>query len=753
MLNRKTHPGMGAATSRRGCDVVAVIVVSLTGLMACDLAVQPSTPLQPRSGPFIISSPVLVPARPSTEQTPPVSSSEIVFVSLPPDSIPDGITATISNIHKASAVSVPLLDGGFDPVSLIGSAGDTITVSVIVSGSSMPVANVFTVPANAKPTVLRVTPPPHKRDVPLNTIIVIVFSEPMDSASVAGSMLLRQGGAVIPGVVTLPAAGGKFLKAVFVPTGPLSPVTNYQLEVSTAAQSESGDPLVGSLHLSFTTGLVPSAVTGVIVVPSPFQILVGGHQVMSATAFDSAGNALAVPRSWTSSANGVATVSAAGDLLARSPGVSLIRATCGGAFTDASVTVVPVPVGLIFRSVITTGYTTCGLSLGGAMYCWGGNSYGEVGASSATGPQSCVIDGVAYPCSTTPVAVPAGLAFTGMASGGTTNCGLTANVDVYCWGANFHSQLGSLSSMLWESYVPVAVDHGVRFVQVSVGATHTCGVTGSGVAYCWGYNMFGQLGNSTESANDEPVPQRVAGGLAFTMVSTGSEHACGLTTNGTAYCWGSNRLKLLGYATSLASPPCIAQEPGDTTWTCSPVPVPVSGGLLFATLSAAQDHTCGVTTTGTTYCWGNNAFGQLGNGSNTGPDQCALLYYSPFSCSYGPIAVVGGHTFVAVSASRQFTCGLTVAGAAYCWGSNRNGSLGTGSATGPEQCIGYFGEAFGCSSTPMPVAGGLTFASISAGCGITTVGITYCWGDNSVGQLGDGTTMSSSVPVKVALQP
>ena len=88
------------------------------------------------------------------------------------------------------------------------------------------------------------------------------------------------------------------------------------------------------------------------------------------------------------------------------------------------------------------------------------------------------------------------------------------------------------------------------------------------------------------------------------------------------------------------------------------------------------------------------------------------------------------------------TCGITTAGAAYCWGYNGEGELGDGTNT--------------TASSPVPVAGGLSFASLSAGafhsCGMTGGGL-YCWGDNTVGQLGDGTTINSNVPVKVVGQP
>jgi alpha-tubulin suppressor-like RCC1 family protein len=109
-----------------------------------------------------------------------------------------------------------------------------------------------------------------------------------------------------------------------------------------------------------------------------------------------------------------------------------------------------------------------------------------------------------------------------------------------------------------------------------------------------------------------------------------------------------------------------------------------------------------------------------------------------------PVVVLGGLTFSAVSAGEYHSCGVTTGGAAYCWGDNQYGQLGDGTLIN--------------RTSPVPVVGALRFATVSTGnryhtCGETTGGLAFCWGDNHYGQLGDGTTTSSSVPVKVAGQP
>jgi len=153
--------------------------------------------------------------------------------------------------------------------------------------------------------------------------------------------------------------------------------------------------------------------------------------------------------------------------------------------------------------------------------------------------------------------------------------------------------------------------------------------------------------------------------------------------------------------------------------------VTVLAGLSFATVSAGVDHTCGVTTAGAAYCWGNNGYGQLGDGTTT--DRTS------------PEAVQGGLGFASVRLGAFYSCGVTTAGAAYCWGDNSTGQLGDGTTTS--------------RTSPVAVTGGLSFAAVSAGlghtCGVTTAGAAYCWGYNAFGQLGDGTTTDSHAPVHV----
>jgi alpha-tubulin suppressor-like RCC1 family protein len=251
------------------------------------------------------------------------------------------------------------------------------------------------------------------------------------------------------------------------------------------------------------------------------------------------------------------------------------------------------------------------------------------------------------------------------------------------------------------------------FGTVAGGFRYTCGLLGSGAAYCWGFNGSLQLG--TGAGNDrDTVPRAVAGGLTFTRIDAGEGHTCAITPAGAAYCWGSGQNDgALG---------------SDTAYV-TPVPVPVDGGLTFKAITLGRSHTCGLTTAGAAYCWGNNDFGKLGR------DTAVLGVRTP-------VPVAGGHTFTAIAAGDYHTCAIAVGGAAYCWGDNIFGALGTGdTATRSSHPI------------PEPVDGGLRFKAIDGGnvhtCGLTTDGAAYCWGSGGWGQLGNGARSDQRSPVPV----
>lgn len=372
-----------------------------------------------------------------------------------------------------------------------------------------------------------------------------------------------------------------------------------------------------------------------------------------------------------------------------------------------------VPEPLILADVAAGYQLGCAVTEDGTPYCWGDDSFGQLGNGDPLAADSI------------PRAVSGGLSFTQIVTsgGGETGqgyhaCGLTDNGLAYCWGRDLFGQLGDGTSGDQASE-PTLVTGGHIFTKLTAGFTHTCGLDANQVAWCWGDNQRGELGNGESGTGVmSATPVRVAGSIAWLDISAGHEHTCGIAeTDGAGYCWGYNAYGQLG----------------DQTETQRTVPTAVFGGRAFIDIAAGDRHTCAIDRSNDPWCWGWNDNGQLGVISQ--PDQCL----GTLACELTPVSVNTAENFTMISAGNRFTCGVNPSGVGFCWGQNTNGSLGTGN---PND-----------QSSPTTVAGGLTFSVIRAGrdnaCGLTTNGRGYCWGTNASGELGNGSTASSNVPVLI----
>ncbi len=449
--------------------------------------------------------------------------------------------------------------------------------------------------------------------------------------------------------------------------------------------------------------VAPEPVALVTITPSTLSLVVGQTQQLTVELRSAAGALLSGRAvAWATSDAGVATVSTSGLVSTLKVGSATIEATSEGKAGSATVTVVPIPT-LTFVAFATGGAHTCALTAEGAAYCWGRGESGQLGAPATA---SCPLDGGTFACVLAPIAVGGSNTFEQITGGGGHTCGLAADGTAYCWGSNSG-----------QAPVPVATE--LRFAALDAGANHTCGLSSDGTAYCWGSNNRGQLGDG--STTSQAAPTAVSGGLTFQAITAGGfniGHTCGLVTGGTAYCWGDNEQGQLGLGSADIDP--------------HPLPRPVPGGLVFVSLTAGLGrHTCGLVGSGAAYCWGENAFGALGTGSTT-----------PRST---PVQVLGDLAFAELKAGGFIghTCGLTESGTAYCWGENERGQVGDGSTI----------DRF----SPSAVAGDLLFADLDAGfrhtCALTTGGILYCWGSGAAGQLGSNSTRHYSAPAKVVGQP
>jgi alpha-tubulin suppressor-like RCC1 family protein len=251
-------------------------------------------------------------------------------------------------------------------------------------------------------------------------------------------------------------------------------------------------------------------------------------------------------------------------------------------------------------------------------------------------------------------------------------------------------------------------------VSLAARTSHTCGLTASGEAWCWGDNGYGQLGDGTDQRRDTPV--KVGGDLHFTVITVGTGFTCGIATSRTAYCWGSGASGELGQG---APDLCAAGRVG-----CSKVPLALPG-RAYSTIAAGIRHVCALDTAGAAYCWGFSLLGETGNpafGERVLP----------------PFQVPGGNVFAQLGAGDAFTCGLTPQGQALCWGSDNRGELGRTA----QACGNLAGFTSVCSPTPGPVATEERFTMLSASnshaCALTAANKAFCWGDNGQGQLGAG---------------
>lgn len=264
--------------------------------------------------------------------------------------------------------------------------------------------------------------------------------------------------------------------------------------------------------------------------------------------------------------------------------------------------------GLRFRSVSAGGAHTCAVTLLGDMFCWGHNGFGQLG------------DGHAPIASNAPVRVATNIRFHEVSAGEFHTCG-RAGTRVYCWGAGHLGQLGD--ARVLDSPVPAGpVVEEAR--DVSAAVDHSCAVRRDGGVDCWGRNDRAQLGVGSDTGpldcggtacNPEPT-LRVETDQSFHAVSGGWFHTCGLTRNGRVFCWGDNEWGQLGIeGVGRLLTPLVPATIVDRV----PPPGLLARALVVESrvrvLSAGTGHTCAVATGGSLFCWGYNAFGQLGDGT------------------------------------------------------------------------------------------------------------------------------------------
>jgi alpha-tubulin suppressor-like RCC1 family protein len=337
----------------------------------------------------------------------------------------------------------------------------------------------------------------------------------------------------------------------------------------------------------------------------------------------------------------------------------------------------------------------------GGAQCWGDNVAGQLGIDAGN--------------SQVPVAVPGLESRSGVqtiAAGSSQACALVAG-GVQCWG-----------NIYWpEDDLPrddpaLATVLGLGWVQaISAGWAHTCALVDGGVQ-CWGDDQVGQLGYNSPAWDEAPVAVQGLGSGAE-AIAAGGYFTCALVSGG-VQCWGSNSFGQLGNNSSSPS---------------SLLPVAVQGlgpGSGVQAMAAGFEYACAVVNGGA-QCWGNNQDGQLGNGSR-GESAVPVPVQG-----LGPGSGVQG---IAASGGGEHTC-AAVAGGVQCWGDNDFGDLGNGSLAPSAVPVGVVGLGPGSGVQAVAVGGEFSCALLN--------GVVECWGNNTAGQLGNGSDAGQSlVPVPVA---
>lgn len=406
------------------------------------------------------------------------------------------------------------------------------------------------------------------------------------------------------------------------------------------------------------------------------------------------------------------------------------------------------PVSLIGQRSVSGAYRTCGI-MSGAVYCWGRNAVGQLGngvhSAITTDPsdEDPAVDTLTPVKVVREVGVLSGKYVEDIFAAAYHNCALTDEGKVYCWGHNNYGQLGTGDKLNRDKPVEVKGLLEGKVVTAIGGTNNTSCAIAEGKIYCWGNGASGTVGNgSTTSSNTTP-----------TAVVTG-------VTNGLSSSYTATKLSSSG---SLSATMCAVADgkaycwghnaygqvgDGSTTNRTAPRKVVDTGVLSGKTVTdISQDGSSGETThacavaNGRAYCWGDNGNGVLGNNSTTDSTTPVAVSTS---------GVLNGKTITRIVAGMYHTCAMTSEDKIVCWGYNGYGQLGNNSTTTSRVPVYIYQNGQIVDEVISDLGGGT-----NRGCAVVKSGKSYCWGLNSsAGQIGDGTRINRKVPTEsIFLRP
>lgn len=391
----------------------------------------------------------------------------------------------------------------------------------------------------------------------------------------------------------------------------------------------------------------------------------------------------------------------------------------GSTTTTDTPVAVSMPAGVTFASIAGGYFWATALDSAGAAWAWGSGGSGQLGDGSTGG-------------SPVPVAVtmPAGVRFASISAGWDTGYGLDPAGDAWAWGADVHGELGTGGSSGSDVPVGVSMPGGVTFSSIAGGAFHVLALDHAGNAWSWGRGDTGQSGDGTTTSHPEPAPVTMPAGVSFAAAADSLGFALALDGSGSGWGWGQNTGQLANgeFAQGSAAP--------------NSLPLP----NLVTSVAAGYDSGAAVDDSGQGWAWGQNAFGQLGDGSTT-PSTVPVAVSMP-----------AGVHFTAVSAGSWFDVALDSDGHAWAWGVNTIGQLGDGDNTGPQNCVVEGGDnACSTVPVQVAAPAGVVFTAIATGgmhvLALDDHGGVWAWGSNSADQLGTVTSNDSYVPSPVSTPP
>lgn len=311
-------------------------------------------------------------------------------------------------------------------------------------------------------------------------------------------------------------------------------------------------------------------------------------------------------------------------------------------------------------------------------------------------------------------------------SGPYNSCYIDISGKVYCWGSNSTGELGDGSNKDSSTPVPVNMSGVLKGKTAKIlaggsgaGRSFSCLIASDDLPYCWGENYYGQLGNNSTEESNVPVAVDMSGALkskTVKSISVGSSHACVIASDDNAYCWGEGSDGQLGNDTGTSSVPIAVNREGVLAG--KTIKSITSGSVMFG------GYSCVIASDNNEYCWGNNSSGQLGDGT-------IISRFEPVAVDVS--GVLKGKTIKKINGS----CAIASDDQIYCWGSDNKGDGLTKLDVTPV------------AVNRVGVLAKESYIAISGSCALDTLGRVLCWGLNGNGRIGDGTTITSTIPVFV----